>query len=78
MATKSIVIDVCDRCGSEHNRADYMKSNEWGQVNVNWNGDMGGRDYLGNGAQVKTEGKAWLCRICANDFYVFMQGVKND
>lgn len=78
MATKTIVIDVCDRCGGEHNRADYMKGDAWGQVNISYKGDHGGRGYTGDAGGANTEGKLWLCRTCAEDFYEFIKGKSNE
>lgn len=78
MATKTIIIDICDRCGLEHNRADYMKGGAWGQVNINYKGDHGGRSYAGDAGGANTEGKLWFCRTCAEDFYEFIKGKSNE
>lgn len=71
--THTITINVCDRCGSEHNQADYMKGNQWGQMNVGWRGDIGGRAYDGSAGGNTIEGKAWLCLPCTEGFLAFMQ-----
>lgn len=74
MATKTITINICDRCGSEHDHADYMKGNQWGQMNVAWKGDTGGRAYDGAAGGLNHEGKAWLCMPCTDEFLTFMKG----
>jgi hypothetical protein len=48
MSERTIVIKVCDRCKSEHNRDDYMKGGSWGQTDVSWSGDRGGRSWQGD------------------------------
>ena len=73
MAQITTVINVCDRCGSQHNAADYMKGSVWGQLTVTWKGDKGGRAYDGAAGGLNLEGKAWLCRICTDDFLDFIK-----
>lgn len=73
MSTITTVINVCDRCGSQHNAADYMKGNEWGHLSVAWSGDKGGRSYQGDAAGFNIKGKAWLCLPCTNAFEAFMK-----
>jgi len=72
MGTITTTINVCDRCGSQHNAADYMKGNQWGQLNIAWQGDKGGRSWQGDAGGVNLKGKAWLCMQCAEDFEAFM------
>lgn len=73
MAQITTVINVCDRCGSQHNAADYMKGNVWGQLNVGWKGDKGGRAYDGAAGGMSLNGKAWLCMACTDLFLAFME-----
>lgn len=75
MATETTTIDICDRCGSRHNRADYTKGNSWGQLNLTWSGDMGGRAWDGAAGGTSVNGKAWLCLQCMDDFLHFMRPV---
>lgn len=73
MAQITTVINVCDRCGSQHNAAEYMKGHVWGQLTVAWKGDKGGRAYDGAAGGLNLEGKAWLCRVCTDDFLDFIK-----
>lgn len=73
MAQITTVINVCDRCGSQHNAAEYMAGNVWGQLNIGWRGDKGGWSWDGAGGGVNLQGKAWLCRVCTEDFLEFMK-----
>ena len=73
MATITTTINVCDRCGSQHNAADYMNGSHWGQLNVAWKGDKGGRAYDGAAGGVNLSGKAWLCEPCADAFLSFIE-----
>lgn len=72
MATITSVINVCDRCGSRHDTAKYMADNEWGQLNLSWIGDKGGRSWQGDAGGVNLKGKAWLCMKCTDAFFAFM------
>lgn len=74
MATKTITINVCDRCGSEHNAADYMSGNAWGQMTINYQGDTGGRAYDGAAGGLNHKGTKWLCMTCTDAFFNFMGG----
>lgn len=78
MATKTIVIDTCDRCGFEQNRADYYSGSVWGQVKIKYKGDHGGRSWAGDAGGISTEGNVWLCRQCAEDFYKFLEGKSDE
>ena len=73
MAQITTVINVCDRCGSQHNAAEYMSGNVWGQLNLGWKGDTGGRAWDGAAGGLSLQGKAWLCGICTDDFLKFMK-----
>lgn len=73
MATREITIDICDRCGHEQDRADYMKGSIWGQLFIKYKGDRGGRSWAGDAGGVNTEGKVWLCMTCADSFYEFLK-----
>jgi hypothetical protein len=72
----TIIINTCDRCGSEHNEADYMKGCQWGQLNLTWHGDTGGRSWSGDAGGVNIKGKAWLCLPCTELFLKFIKGEK--
>ena len=72
MATETTLVDVCDRCGSRHNRADYMKGNSWAQLNLKWSGDTGGRTYDGAAGGTNLKGSAWLCQPCTDLFLKFI------
>lgn len=73
MAQITTVINVCDRCGSQHDKAKYMSGSIWGQLNVAWHGDKGGRAYDGSAGGMNLKGKAWLCRVCTDEFLAFMR-----
>jgi hypothetical protein len=73
MSERTIVIKVCDRCKSEHNRDDYMKGGSWGQTDVSWSGDRGGRSWQGDAGGTTHKGKAWLCQTCTDAFLQFME-----
>lgn len=72
MATETIIINVCDRCGSRHVAADYTKGSSWGQLTISWFGDMGGRAYDGAAGGCDLKGKAWICHPCTEAFLAFM------
>lgn len=76
MSTETITYLICDRCGSRHNQADYMRGNAWGQVTLEWHGDNGGRTYDGAAAGHNLKGTAWLCMECANAFEYFIHPPK--
>lgn len=69
----TITICVCDRCGSQHNEADYMKGSEWGQLAISWKGDKGGRSWQGDAGGISLAGLAWLCLPCTDAFLEFMK-----
>ncbi len=73
MATKTIVINICDRCGSQHPASDYSNGNSWAQMNLSWLGDKGGRSYDGAAGGIELKGKAWLCEPCTNAFLDFIK-----
>jgi hypothetical protein len=74
VTTKTIIINVRDRCGHEQNMAEYSSGNEFGQLDVAWAGDIGGRGYDGAAGGVNLKGKAWLCLACTKAFQGFMKG----
>jgi hypothetical protein len=74
VATKTITINVCDRCGAESDAADYMAGNAWGQMTIDYHGDTGGRAYDGAAAGLNHKGKKWLCMACTDEFLTFMRG----
>ena len=76
MSTRTITINTCDRCGSEHDMGKYTQGNEWGQLSLSWTGDKGGRTWAGDAGGVNLQGKAWLCRGCTDAFLSFMEGVE--
>ncbi len=73
MATETTVINICDRCGSRHDRAQYMAGNSWGQMTVQWHGDKGGRAYDGAAGGFTLKGSAWLCAPCTDAFLAFLK-----
>ena len=78
MAIETTVINICDRCGSRHNKADYMTGSSWGQLNIQWSGDKGGRAYDGAAAGVTLKGGAWLCEPCTDAFISFIEPKQGD
>lgn len=72
MAVETVTTNICDRCGSRHNAAEYMSGNEWGQTTVQWSGDTGGRSWSGDAGGTSHKGKAWLCLFCTQAFLAFM------
>ncbi len=73
MGTRTITINVCDRCGTEQDMADYTKGASWGQLSLEWKGDRGGRTHDGAAAGTNLAGKVWLCLKCTNQFCDFMR-----
>ena len=78
MATITSTINVCDRCGTQHNASEYMAGNSWGQLNVQWSGDRGGRSYAGDAGGINLKGKASLCEKCTAAFEEFMRSNTSD
>lgn len=73
MSIETIITLICDRCGSRHDKASYMAGNSWGQLNLTWQGDKGGRTWDGSAAGVELKGKAWLCEPCTDAFLNFIK-----
>lgn len=73
MAQITTTINVCDRCGSQHDASKYMSGGEWGQLNLAWKGDKGGRTMQGDAGGINLSGKAWLCLKCTDAFLAFMR-----
>lgn len=78
MSTITETINVCDRCGSRHKASEYMAGNHWGNLNVVWNGDKGGRSYAGDAGGITIKGKAWLCETCTEAFEEFMKPITKE
>lgn len=72
MTQITTVINVCDRCDSQHDASKYMAGNSWGQLNLQWSGDKGGRGHDGAAGGMNLKGKAWLCATCTDDFFIFL------
>lgn len=70
--TTTRVTYVCDRCKAEHDESDYIKDSEWGQLNLEWRGDTGGRMHDGAAGGIVLTGKAWLCLPCTKAFLNFL------
>ena len=73
MSAITTVINVCDRCGSQHDASRYMSGGSWGQLTVGWKGDKGGRTMQGDAGGVNLAGHAWLCEKCTDAFLEFME-----
>lgn len=73
MATETTITQICDKCGSRHDKARYMAGNTWGQMTLTWRGDKGGRTWDGTAAGVEIKGSAWLCDYCADAFLKFIR-----
>ena len=73
MAVETTTTLICDRCGSRHDQASYMAGSSWGQLNLTWNGDKGGRSWQGDAGGITLKGKAWLCEPCTDGFLEFMR-----
>ena len=78
MATKTIIINTCDRCGHEQDMSKYTDGNEWGSARIAWSWDSGGRAYDGAAGGVSDKGASWLCMPCAAAFRKFMRGESSD
>lgn len=71
--TRTITEYTCDRCGAT--QADPWSSqgrSEWGGLSLAFRGSTGSRSWDGAGAEVKHEGKGWLCLKCTADFLKFI------
>lgn len=73
MATETTITQICDRCGSRHDKAGYMAGNSWGQMSLTWKGDKGGRAWDGAAGGVTLKGQAWLCEPCTDAFLIFIK-----
>jgi len=73
MGVETTTVNICDRCGSRHNAADYMAGNSWGQLTLKWHGDIGGRAYDGAAGGANIKGTAWICHPCTEAFLAFLK-----
>ena len=72
--TVRVIEAVCDRCKAEGDTSDPRDKQEWGELNLSWNGTLGSRSAMGDGASQKVRGTGWLCMACTIDFQSFMEG----
>ena len=75
MAEIVTVTMVCDRCGSQFDKATFEHAPEYGEMNLQWSGHISGRTWQGDSAGIVHKGKAWLCLACTRDFLAFMKPV---
>lgn len=73
MAIETTTTLICDRCGSRHDKAKYYDGYSWGELNVQWSGDKGGRGHDGSAGGVRLKGSAWLCERCTDEFLAFIR-----
>lgn len=72
MPSRTITINQCDRCAREQDMSKYMDGYAWGQMNLVWTGDKGGKGPDGSAGGINLKGSAWLCMRCTDDFQLFM------
>lgn len=72
--TLSVVQATCDRCKSVGDTSDSRGREEWGEVNISYNGEVGSRSTMGDEASQKIRGTVWLCLACTRDFQRFLSG----
>jgi hypothetical protein len=76
--TMTKVVTVCDRCGSQHDMANYTSGSSWGQCTVSWAGDKGGRSVQGDIGGINLKGEMWLCETCTEAFLQFTHRTKTN
>lgn len=73
MASRTIQINTCDRCGHEQDMSTYMSGNEWGKADLSFSWEYGGRAYDGSAGGVSGKEKMWLCLQCTQAFREFLE-----
>lgn len=66
----------CDRCATTEDTSSSEGRNEWGELAVEYKGQVGGRGYDGSAGGCNYSGKIWFCLACTKDFMAFLDARK--
>ena len=69
---QTVTVAVCDRCKREGDTGDANGRQQWGEMNLGYNGHSGGRTVQGDAGGINHKGNAWLCMDCADAFLSFL------
>lgn len=64
---------VCDRCGWDSEKSPRQRLDDFGHLNVQWNGVSGGYGWDGSSGGASIQDKAYLCLDCLRSFLKFMK-----
>jgi hypothetical protein len=70
--TKTITSYRCDRCAGIEDTVDSKGKYEWGEMDLHYEGHIGGRSVSGDAGGNTYKRKVWLCLHCTRDFLKFI------